>query len=67
MIREGKTFQLPSAMQTGAKYGMQLLNDALQKLVSDGKVDANEALDRAADKEDFAKRMQAMGIAVDYE
>ncbi|NET74305.1 MAG: PilT/PilU family type 4a pilus ATPase [Sphaerospermopsis sp. SIO1G2] len=67
MIREGKTFQLPSAMQTGAKYGMQLLNDSLQSLVGEGTVEPREALDRSIDKEDFVKRMQSMGIALDYE
>ncbi|NEQ78682.1 MAG: Flp pilus assembly complex ATPase component, partial [Okeania sp. SIO2C9] len=67
MIREGKTFQLPSAMQTGAKFGMQLLNDALEALVKEGKVEPNEALDRSAEKDDFAKRMEGAGIKVDYE
>jgi len=29
LIREGKTFQIPSAIQTGKKYGMQSLDDAI--------------------------------------
>ena len=41
-IRESKTFQIPSAMQTGAKEGMQLLNDVLLRLVIDGQVEPAE-------------------------
>ena len=62
MIREGKTYQLESSMQTGAKFGMQLLNDALERLILDDKVEPAEALDRSADKEDMAKRFQTLGI-----
>ena len=34
LIREGKTFQIPSLMQTGKKQGMILLNDALLGLLA---------------------------------
>ena len=61
LIREGKTFQLPSQMQTGAKYGMQLLNDALERLVQDDKVEAEEAYDRAIDKEDMLGKLHSPG------
>jgi len=43
MIREKKTFQIQSAMQTGKKEGMQLMEDSLQQLVREGKVTAEEA------------------------
>jgi twitching motility protein PilT len=43
MIRERKTFQLPSVMQTGRKEGMQTLDDAILKLVRDGVVSDEEA------------------------
>jgi twitching motility protein PilT len=43
LIREGKTFQIPSAIQTGAKYGMQTLEQALTKLVGTNAIDAKEA------------------------
>ena len=65
LIREGKTFQIPSMMQTGAKYGMQLLNDALEKLVKSGHVDPLEAYDRCIDKEDMAKRLKSLGHDID--
>ncbi|HJS47471.1 MAG TPA: PilT/PilU family type 4a pilus ATPase [Gemmatimonadales bacterium] len=50
LIREGKTFQIPSVMQTGRKVGMVTLHDALMELVEQGKVEAKEAWMRAADK-----------------
>ncbi len=42
MIRDAKTYQIPSALQTGAKYGMQSLEQALSKLALDGVIDAGE-------------------------
>ncbi len=66
-IRDGKTYQIPSAMQIGTKYGMQLLNDALERHVKNDVVDAHEAYDRAMDKEDMAKRLKALGHNVEDE
>ncbi|MDW8372089.1 MAG: type IV pilus twitching motility protein PilT [Planctomycetota bacterium] len=65
LIREGKTFQIPSAMQTGAKYGMQLLNDALEARVKSGEVEPLEVWEKAIDKDDIAKRLKALGIDVE--
>ena len=64
-IREGKTYQIPSAMQIGARYGMQLLNDALEKLVKSDTVEPMEAYDRSIDKEEMAKKLKAMGFDVE--
>jgi twitching motility protein PilT len=50
LIREGKTFQIPSIMQTGRNLGMQLLNEALLDLVKKKLVDPNEAYGKAVDK-----------------
>ncbi|HTM44414.1 MAG TPA: type IV pilus twitching motility protein PilT [Polyangiaceae bacterium] len=50
LIREGKTFQIPSIMQTGRNLGMQLLNEALLNLVTKKIVDANEAYGKSVDK-----------------
>jgi twitching motility protein PilT len=44
LIREGKTHQLASVMQTGRALGMQTLNDALYALVKEGMVEEEEAL-----------------------
>ncbi|MDA3963520.1 MAG: type IV pilus twitching motility protein PilT [Planctomycetota bacterium] len=65
MLREGKTYQIPSAMQTGAKWGMQLLNDSLEKLVVSDTVEPAEALDRAADKEDMLERLRKLGHTIE--
>lgn len=58
MIRDGKTFQIESAMQVGKKYGMILLNDALEQLVKNNMVSAVEAYRKCVDKEDFYKKLQ---------
>jgi twitching motility protein PilT len=53
LIREGKTHQLPSAMQTGKKYGMQLLDDAIMNLYQKGWISPEEAYIKANDKGQF--------------
>jgi twitching motility protein PilT len=50
LIREGKTFQIPSMMQVGRAQGMVSLNDALVDLVKKGLITPDEAILRAADK-----------------
>ncbi len=57
LVREGKAHQIVSVMQTGKAAGNQLLNDSLAALVSAGTVDADEALAKAVDKADLAKRL----------
>ena len=44
LIRQNKSFQIPSAMQTGKRQGMQLLDDALADLVRSGKVTLDNAM-----------------------
>ena len=53
MIRDEKTFQIPSAMQIGRSLGMQTFDDALKALVTAGKVSGETAYRAAAKKEDF--------------
>ena len=53
MIRESKTHQLPSAMQTGKKYGMQTLDDGIMTLLQAGKIGAEESYLKCVDKEKF--------------
>lgn len=43
LIREGKTFQIPSAMQTGAEEGMLTFENSIMKLVNEKKIDENTA------------------------
>jgi twitching motility protein PilT len=51
LIREGKTFQIPTIMQTGRRLGMRTMNDSLADLVRSGQVDAQEALAKTIDKD----------------
>ena len=53
MIREGKTPQITSAIQTGIKDGMIDMDSSLRKLLQDGKITARAAYDKAIDKEQF--------------
>ena len=49
MILQNKTFQIISAMQTGKRYGMQLLDDALEELARRGEITVDDALSAAND------------------
>lgn len=54
LIREGKTFQIPSSMQTGKAEGMMTFNDHIEQLIKENKIDKEEGyafLGRAAAKE----------------
>ena len=53
LIRESKTFQIPSMIQTGKKYGMQLLDDAIMELMQKGWIGADEAYNKSNDKTKF--------------
>ena len=53
LIREGKTHQIPSMIQTGKKYGMILLDDAIMGLLNKGMISADEAYMKANDKGRF--------------
>ncbi len=62
LIREGKIFQIPSVIQTAKGQGMVLLNDALFKLVAEGKVAPEEAYIKAIDKSGFVTMLKSRGI-----
>ncbi len=47
LIRENKVYRLNSSIQTGKKFGMQLLDDHLWQLFSEGVIPAEEAIDKA--------------------
>jgi twitching motility protein PilT len=59
LIREGKTFQIPSIMQTNRKGGMVTLNDALIELVDQGLVEPKEAYMKSVEKAGFAQALKA--------
>jgi twitching motility protein PilT len=58
LIREHKTVQITSVMQTGKAAGNQMLGDELARLVEERKVDYEEAYFAAVDKDDFQRRFR---------
>jgi twitching motility protein PilT len=53
LIREGKTHQLPSTIQTGKKFGMQGLDDAIMDLLNARRISPEDAYDKSIDKQKF--------------
>ncbi len=64
LIREGKTFQIPSAMQTGKTHGMVMLNDSLFELVKNGLVEPRDAYIKAVDKANFETMLTRGGFKI---
>jgi twitching motility protein PilT len=62
LIREGKTFQIPSMMQVGRGAGMVALNDALMELVTKKLVEPKEAYAKAVDKAGFEALLKRAGL-----
>jgi twitching motility protein PilT len=71
MIRDNKTYQLPSKIQAGQAQGMQTMDMALHRLLTAGTITAEAALEKASDKEAFAKlaeraeQERVLGKAID--
>ncbi len=65
LIREAKTPQIVSQMQTGKAYGQRLMNDALVDLIAARKVDPLEGYLKCPDKETFIQACKRNGIAFD--
>jgi twitching motility protein PilT len=55
LIREAKTYQIPSVMQTGKKYGMQTVDDAIMELLEKKKISAEDAYINCVEKQKFVK------------
>jgi twitching motility protein PilT len=53
LIREAKTFQIPSMIQTGKKYGMQSLDDAIMDHLKNRRIAPDDAYNKANDKSKF--------------
>jgi twitching motility protein PilT len=64
LIREGKTFQIPSLMQVNKAIGMVSLNDALVDLVAKKLVAPDEAYAKSVDKAGFESQIKRLGIDV---
>ena len=64
LIREGKTHQIPSAMQTGSSVGMQTMDAALVSLVRAGKITQRVAEARSSTPEELRRLLGMGGIGV---
>jgi twitching motility protein PilT len=64
LIREGKTFQIPSMMQVGKNVGMVTLNDALMDLVTKKLVAPDEAFAKSVDKTGFEALLKRAGVVL---
>lgn len=64
LIREGKTFRIDSFIQTGKKFGMQLLDDHLWQHYSAGRISAEEMVDKSKNPQDLTDKVHRMGRQV---
>ncbi len=62
VIAEGKTSQLPMAIEGGRRYGMMPLNDALVGLVQSGSVTAGDAYRHSPDRPGFLAALNRQGL-----
>ena len=63
LIREGKTHQIPSSLQTGSSVGMQTMDTALAMLVRSGKITRSLAEQRSSTPEELRRLLGAAPMA----
>lgn len=61
LIRDNKSYRIDSAIQTGKKYGMQLLDDHLWSLYSRGMISAEEMVDKCKNQTDLRNKVHQAG------
>ena len=66
LVREGKTFQIPSIMQTNRRLGMVTLNDSLIELVDAKQVEPQEAYMKAVDKAGMAAALKSRKLDTSF-
>jgi len=66
VIAEGKTSQLPMAIEGGRRYGMMPLNDALLGLVQQNIVDGREAYRSASDRQGLLASLKQQGVDTSF-
>jgi len=64
LIREGKTFRIDSSIQTGKRFGMQLLDDHLWSLYSKGMISAEEMVDKSKNPAELTDKVHRIGKTV---
>ncbi len=60
LIREGKTYQIMSSIETGTQYGMQPMDKVLADLHRNGMISYEEAITRAIDRENFLRLVKGL-------
>jgi twitching motility protein PilT len=66
LIREGKTFQIPTVMQTSKRLGMVTLNDALMELVDGQLIEPPEGYGKAVDKVMYLNSLRSRGLDTSF-
>ena len=66
LIREGKTFQIPTVMQTSKRLGMVTLNDALLELVDGKLIEPAEGYTKAVDKTMYLAAIKSRGLDTSF-
>ena len=65
LIREGKTHHIPGVISQGRAKGMIAMDDSLMRLVEEDIIDSHAALEKAINKDDMKKWLQARGVEVE--
>src|ERR671914_988387 len=64
LIRENKSFRIDSDIQTGKRYGMELLDDNLWRHFTAGRISAEEAIDKSKNPGQMVDKMERAGVFV---
>lgn len=64
LIRDNKTFRIDSMIQTGKRFGMQLLDDHLWQLYSKGMISAEDMVDKSKNPADLSDKVHKLGRSV---
>ncbi len=64
LIRENKTFRIDSAIQTGKKFGMQLLDDHLWDLYSKGWISVEDMIDKCRSQPSMIEKVKRAGQSI---
>jgi twitching motility protein PilT len=62
LIREGKTYQIPNIIQTGARLGMRTMDQALLDLYRQGYISKESAITYSADAEHMQNLIRSISV-----
>src|SRR5256714_2062213 len=67
LVRDNKSFRIDSEIQTGKRYGIELLDDNLWRHFTSGRISAEEAIDKSKIPGQMVERMRRAGLNIDVE